>query len=83
MIMERGKKASMIKDLLRRSWYAMVILATTILQGIGLMFDFVNQTGKVQLGLFLAHYLLMSIFIRAYMKLYGEKTRGLNLRYTG
>ena len=80
-ILERGKKASMIKDLLRNSWYTMVILATILLQAIGLMNYVTIHTGKLQLGLFLMLYLLMSIFIRAYIKLYREKTRGLKLNY--
>ena len=82
-IMERGRKASMTKDLLRRSWYAMVISVTILLQAIGLMNAYLNHTGKLQLGLFLMLYLLLSMFIRAYMKLYGEKIRGLRLSYNG
>lgn len=78
-IMERGRKVSMNKDLLRQVWYIMVVLATILLQAISLLNELVNHSGKLQLGLFLMLYLLLCMFIRAYMKLYGDSIRALQL----
>jgi hypothetical protein len=71
----RHKKLSMLHNFLFKVWLLTATAGTFIIQGISFANKYLHYNSKFELGLILAMYVVMNIFLKAYMKLYKEKIR--------
>jgi hypothetical protein len=76
-VVDRNKKPSILHNLLFKFWLLNALAGTLILQGIRFTNEYHHASNKLELGLLLCMYILMSIFTRAFLKLYKNRIRML------
>jgi hypothetical protein len=76
-VADRLKKTSIIDDFLHKTWMFSVLFGTLILKGISYAHSHYEYSNKTQLLLFLFVFMVESVFIKAYRKVYRDKIRVL------
>jgi hypothetical protein len=76
-VANRFKKASILDDFLHKVWMFSALSGTLVLKGISYTHRYFEYADKMELLLFLFMFIVTSVFLRAYIKLYKNKIQVL------